>query len=294
MELSQLIQFKEVVECGSISKAAEKLYMSQPAVSKNLQRLEEDLGTNLFIRTGNKLELRPEGKSALARVNHILDEVEALRSDLHYSVHSGSVVRIVSPANAILRHNISGYMSSQHDVMVTSSLRDQSELYDLLIGGDIDLAFSIEAFNDNRITNILFDQEKLVVSAPLQHPLAAHDTLTIRDLDGFTFLTQPNTGILQQKQNELMQLNGVTINEVQQNDYMIYREMCKTTNLLYFFSTIAQRFYDRSDNRKSIVIDEDELHLTYYISCRNEDLARLAPVIEWFCKHRETHALDSN
>ena len=62
MRKEQLFQFIEVVDCGSINKAAEKLYISQPNLSRSIHALEEDMGKALIIRNNRGVTLTPTGK----------------------------------------------------------------------------------------------------------------------------------------------------------------------------------------------------------------------------------------
>ena len=63
MELKHLRSFVAVVRYGSFTRAAEKLYLSQPAVSAHVQALEEELGRRLIIRTTKSLEVTPKGQT---------------------------------------------------------------------------------------------------------------------------------------------------------------------------------------------------------------------------------------
>ncbi|MDR2499526.1 MAG: LysR family transcriptional regulator [Treponema sp.] len=65
MELTQLAQFKAIAECESLSRAAEKIYISQPSLSAALQKLEDELGARLFERTKGRIFLNEAGKRAL-------------------------------------------------------------------------------------------------------------------------------------------------------------------------------------------------------------------------------------
>ncbi|MGN7311031.1 LysR family transcriptional regulator [Alkalicoccobacillus gibsonii] len=76
MDLKQLRYFKEIVEQGNISAAAEKLYMSQPPLSQQLRALEQELGTLLFDRNGRKLELTEAGRSLYQYAEEILQLTE--------------------------------------------------------------------------------------------------------------------------------------------------------------------------------------------------------------------------
>ncbi|MCD8035970.1 MAG: LysR family transcriptional regulator [Clostridiales bacterium] len=80
MELKQLEFFIAASECGSLSKAAEKLYTSQPNVSKVIRMLEEELGTQLFERTSRGLRLTPYGKSIYDYALNIVKNANLIKS----------------------------------------------------------------------------------------------------------------------------------------------------------------------------------------------------------------------
>ncbi len=76
MDIRSLRAFVAVVDSGSFSAAAERLHLSQPAVSKRVSRLEQELGTQLFDRIGAGLPLTPAGKVLLPRARRLLAEAE--------------------------------------------------------------------------------------------------------------------------------------------------------------------------------------------------------------------------
>ena len=65
IELYELRQFAAFADCGTLSDAAEFLHLSQPALSRNMKKLEEDMGIPLFTRRKNRLELNENGKYVL-------------------------------------------------------------------------------------------------------------------------------------------------------------------------------------------------------------------------------------
>ncbi|HET9763875.1 MAG TPA: LysR family transcriptional regulator, partial [Casimicrobiaceae bacterium] len=72
MELSQLRAFVEIAKAGQLTRAAERLHLSQPALSGQLKALEEGLGISLFERTSTGMTLTPGGRSLLAEAERIL------------------------------------------------------------------------------------------------------------------------------------------------------------------------------------------------------------------------------
>src|SRR4030042_7194475 len=97
LNLNQLKAFYYAATCGSISRAAEKLYISQPAVSMQIKALEEQHGVQLFIRKKKRLELTKPGKDLYELVERIFSLVgEAERLLAHYSGPDPDVLRIGS------------------------------------------------------------------------------------------------------------------------------------------------------------------------------------------------------
>jgi DNA-binding transcriptional LysR family regulator len=79
MELTQLRAFVEIAKIGQLTRAAEKLHLSQPALSGQLKSLEESLGVSLFDRSSSGMTLTAAGRALLAEAERIVDSVEQLQ-----------------------------------------------------------------------------------------------------------------------------------------------------------------------------------------------------------------------
>lgn len=96
MELGQLQTFRVVAETLNFTKAAERLHLTQSAVSHQIKALEKDLGEPLFLRSKRGVKLSQKGKLALEHVERILDEAQTMRE--HVSGHDNSPVGQVRAA----------------------------------------------------------------------------------------------------------------------------------------------------------------------------------------------------
>ncbi|MFK7858678.1 MAG: LysR family transcriptional regulator [Granulosicoccus sp.] len=83
MDFPSLKAFISVAECRSFSLAAERLFMTQPAISKRVASLEEDLGVALFDRLGRNIELTEAGEKFLVSARRILDDIIVSREEVH-------------------------------------------------------------------------------------------------------------------------------------------------------------------------------------------------------------------
>ncbi|MDH5778224.1 MAG: LysR family transcriptional regulator, partial [Gammaproteobacteria bacterium] len=79
MDLNNLTTFVAVAETGSFSQTSEQLFLTQPAISKRIAALEDELGTSLFDRIGRSVSLTEAGQALLPRAHKILLEVEDSR-----------------------------------------------------------------------------------------------------------------------------------------------------------------------------------------------------------------------
>ncbi len=82
MELDQIRNFMKVAEQGSFTKAAEEIPLSQPALSRSIQRLEEELGQPLFERQTRRVSLTDAGQILLTRAKQIVSAVDDLKSEI--------------------------------------------------------------------------------------------------------------------------------------------------------------------------------------------------------------------
>lgn len=85
MEFLQLKYFKTVAEIGKISEAANRLFISAPALSTSIARLEKELGTKLFDRTNNSIVLNRQGQILLRYANQVFSTLDCAKTELHQS-----------------------------------------------------------------------------------------------------------------------------------------------------------------------------------------------------------------
>ena len=105
LELYQLVQLLAVAECGTISGAAERLHLSQPALSRSMQKLEDHLQVTLFDRQKNKITLNPNGELAVEQARRVVRQAQDLVEQVRAFDRSQRTISIGSCAPAPLWKN---------------------------------------------------------------------------------------------------------------------------------------------------------------------------------------------
>ena len=171
MELYQLYSFVVVAEEGHMTKAAERLNTSQPAVSAHIKMLEAELGVALFLRTPKGMVLTPEGVELKKRAETILEGVDGLkdaadklkdgvRGDVRLGVNTDPRLLRLTSINAELNDN---YPGLSLNVLETMSWDASKEL----LSGNVDLAFTYTKPDDKKIEIRHIDWIQMAIVAPL-------------------------------------------------------------------------------------------------------------------------------
>jgi LysR family nitrogen assimilation transcriptional regulator len=157
MDLRQLTTFMQVAELGSLSKAADRLHIVQPALSRQIRLLEAELKTSLFTRHGRGMVLTPAGELLLARAGNILRQVEEARADLAEEAGTlrGQVILGVPPTvgDVLATRLVERFLPLYPSVRLRVVTGFTGHLLEWLLGGEIDIAV---AYGTEKRANIGF------------------------------------------------------------------------------------------------------------------------------------------
>lgn len=182
MNLEQLRYFITVAQLENISRAAEVLFINQPALSKNIMKLEAELGMPLFNRNGKKLSLNPQGERFMECASVVLREIELAESDLRCMVSgtTGHVrIGISGCADRILA--CAAEFRTLHpdcDFEFDFSVEEQ-ELPDI---NDYDVLIYPDNSKYDKFSGYFFGTEDYLLAVPGTHPLAQLSAVPARQL----------------------------------------------------------------------------------------------------------------
>ncbi len=192
MNFRQLRTLVHIGELGSLSKAADRLHVAQPALSRQIRALEDEIGTPLFTRHGRGMVLTQTGELLVERANNILRQVEEARADAISSGGwvRGSVVIGMPPTVAdILAGRLAKEFADQHpDVNLRFVSAFTSHLIEGLQKRNIDLAILYDPKSHGSLHIEPLLQEDLFLVAPGKAKLSLKKPVSFKDLSAETLL----------------------------------------------------------------------------------------------------------
>lgn len=190
MEIDQLRYFLRVAERGNFTRAAKDLMISQPALSRSVQKLEEELGQPVFERKGRTLALTDAGTLLQARAQQILSILADTKAEITDDGQSG-VVR-VGAIPTIAPYFLPEVLSRFSAAYPQATLIVQESTTDLLLKsckqGEIDLAIVALPIQAKYLEVEELFREELLLVLPPEHPLCRQEKISLTDVEPFPFV----------------------------------------------------------------------------------------------------------
>lgn len=176
-----------------VTRAAERLGLSQPALSRALARLEADLGVPLFQRVGRSVRLTRYGEAFLVRVERALREIDEARIELAdlAGLKRGTVaIGFLRTLGARYVPQLVRKFSTQHPgVQFAFTPNNSVTLEDQLLRGELDVIFATVPPRKSTLTYRRVADQELVVVVARSHPLARRREIALREVASEPFLT---------------------------------------------------------------------------------------------------------
>jgi DNA-binding transcriptional LysR family regulator len=197
MDFDQLEIFLEVARLASFSRAAEKRYRTQPAISSQIRALEEEVGARLLDRSGGRVSLTAAGKlffkyaeETLEHRKTILTEIAETervpRGEIVVGANEGTCLHILPEVFAQFNRDYPG-------VSVSIRRADYARILESILENSVDFGVVSLPVNDNRLQAELIHRDELVVITPVGHPLVSRKSVTVAEVAAFP-LVVPQAG----------------------------------------------------------------------------------------------------
>ena len=192
MELHQLRYFCAVADTRSFSRAALHCHVSQPSLSQQIRKLEEELGVRLFDRLGRTIRLTNSGEAFLPRARAVLRELEAARGDVDVQKESVSGAVTIGVIPTVSPYLLPPHLAQFSKKFPQAQLSVVEEITPILLehvrAATIDLAVLALPVRGNEFESFPMLTEPLFAAVPKRHRLARRHTLSLKDLQTDPFL----------------------------------------------------------------------------------------------------------
>ena len=260
VELYQLTQLVAIAKNGTLSKAAGELHLSQPALSRSMQKLEGELQVPLFIRQKNKIELNENGKMAVDYAKKLLDELQNMSDALRRFDRSRRTLFIGFCAPAPMWGIVPALSDLYPDMTIATEMKSpdvllrglQEETYQMVV-----LPFPVES---DGIACVKYEEEHLFFSLPPAHPLSASKALHLKDLNGESMLLRSKIGFW----NQLHQKQMPDTHFLVQEGNFAFNELVKASALPSFTSDLVIKREGAVPNRVIVPILDEQANVTFY------------------------------
>ena len=212
MNLRSLHYFVKLSDLRHFSKAAEACFVSQPTLSTQIKKLEDELGVQLVERSPRKIMLTPVGEEIAERARLILSDVDQIRAVAR---------RAGDPADGNLRLGLFPTLAPYFLPHVIPTIRKQypnlrlqlaeektEDILKMLQQGELDAALLALPINDDGLDMEILFEEPFVMALPGGHPLEAKDQITLKDLNGNELLLLDEGHCLREHALEVCALAG--------------------------------------------------------------------------------------
>lgn len=267
IEIYLLEQLSAVKEYGTLSRAAEALHISQPALSRSMKKIEEELGVSLFERDKSRISLNETGELAarlagelLSLNNGMVRRIKAFDRSQR-SINVGSCAPF--PISALMP------LLQEHfgDMLITSELAELDSLEQRIIDNTYQIGILNKPAESDELFCQRFISEHLFISVPKSHRLAKREYITFNDFEGESFLLFEHIGCWKELCHDKMK----GANFLVQSTMDALQELADGTDFPCFTTDAFMQTSPIGRNRVAVPIEEPEAYEDFYIACLKSD-----------------------
>lgn len=192
MDFLQLKYFQEVAKHQHLTKAAQALNVSQPALSKTISKLEMRLGYQLFDRTGRQIRLNSLGQAYLKTVDTIFLELQKSEKELAFLTEKQNrLISVAVTIPTILPELLGGFLKTNPQAQFRQYQAFAQRMQSQLESGEIDVGISTFPIQGENIEWYPIIEEEILLAVPLTHPLALRKSIELTEVRNDPFIVMP-------------------------------------------------------------------------------------------------------
>lgn len=275
IEMYLLQQLVGLSEYSTLSEAAEHLHITQPTLTRSIQKLEELLGAELFRREKNRIYINDNGRLAVEYARRILEceneMINAIRT-LEHSRYTISIGSVAPAPNLLIEAELKKLYP---EMQITTEIKTERELLDGLKRGEFQLIAIADEITEQGLCCRKIGTEHLRLSVLPAHPAAAMDKVTFEDINSGSFLVYRNLGVWEGTVRKHMP----NARFIAQDGMDEYTAVVNSSSLPTFDSDWGVLIYGQNINRVSVPISDDAAKMTFFMAYKDIDRSRFERIL---------------
>ena len=270
IDIYLLRQLDAFARCGTLSAAAEELYTSQPALTRSMKKLEDDLGVSLFTRGKNRLALNEVGKLAAKYAAEVLEADRDFEEKVKTYARNLRTISIgfCAPVPQMV---LTPLINTVYDGMtVSADMSDDEEFVKRVKNHQYHLAVVHEKPDDSSIYSKKCGHEDLYLSLKAGDPLAFYPQIHLSDLGGRSILLLSNIGFWA----DFSKGKTPDTNYLLQVESSSFVELSSNSDYPSFTSSHFISQGHSVEGKINVKLADEECHADYYLICLKEERSR--------------------
>lgn len=270
--LEELVTFAKY---KTLAKTAAELNVTQPTVTRGMQKLEDELSVQLFDRQPNRISLTKTGKLAAEKATALLQANQQFITEIKNYAQSQQVLKIASVApgpQIVLEQNLQKFNAN---ITVEQALLEQNDVEQCLLNHHYSAIITNRKIQTELIESRYIGKENLYVNLDQFMYLANKRQVTFKELFGLSFVVLNDIG----PWKTIIQENIPDAKFLYQTEYDALSELTKYTNFPFFTTNITQpdNVYDTTDT-VALPITDDSAKMTFYAAYLKSQRSTIAPL----------------
>ena len=267
LDLLELEQLSAFADCGTLSKAAENLHISQPTITRTMQHLEDVFGVPLFLRSKNHIALNETGWKAVEYARELLKDAKEAVEGVRAFDRSLHTINVSSCAPAPLWNLLPALSESFPGMTISSAIKNNVSVLDDLRSENCTLAILPEGLAPEDYCSVPFLKENLSICVPPDHELAGYSELSFAELNGYNFLLGTRLGFWDDMCREKMTASRFLV----QTDQFTLQELIRESSLPCFVTDLTAEDKETFGGRIIIPITDREAKVTFHLVFTEEN-----------------------
>lgn len=277
MEFEQLKQLCAIADKGTFSAASRALHLSQPALSRSIQKLESELGQQLFDRCGRNAKLNDAGKLAVEHAKLVLHEAQIMHDVMTDHARAARALKVGTIAPAPLWRLTALLIELMPQTLLSSVTLSAREIEQQILNGQIDLGISTQPCGLPTIRCCQLMTESLSICLPANHKFAQHKSISAEELDGETFLLSKDIGFWQDYCDTYYPHSKFIVQE----DRVVFEQMLAHSALPYFVTDVPSLRANVTEDRVIVPLRDTSAHATYFLLVRQDARDEALRAFDW-------------